>query len=355
MATLDRPLQSKTVPRLRDRPAGSVRFDLSAALLALWFVVGLFVDGWAHNHGKVDNTFFTPYHALLYSGILATGLFLGITQYRNIGKGHAFSRALPYGYNLSLVGVALFFVGGGFDLVWHSLFGFEANLSTLLSPSHLVLATAGFLILSGPLRSAWQRTKVAPTWANLLPVVIVLLLIISVMTFFTQFANGFSHASGYVGRFAPGDRSLYDILGVATALIPSAICMGVLLFALRRWSLPFGAITLILTINALAMMLMEWRDYDSYPFLLAAPLIAGLVGDVLLHTLKPSRNNAFALRVFAFAVPFLLSVTYFVLLITQVGIWWVVHMWLGVSFFAAVIGVFLSYLVLPPAIPSEDD
>jgi len=154
MATLDRPLQSKTVPRLRDRPAGSVRFDLSAALLALWFVVGLFVDGWAHNHGKVDNTFFTPYHALLYSGILATGLFLGITQYRNIGKGHAFSRALPYGYNLSLVGVALFFVGGGFDLVWHTLFGFEANLSTLLSPSHLVLATAGFLILSGPLRSA---------------------------------------------------------------------------------------------------------------------------------------------------------------------------------------------------------
>jgi len=268
----------------------------------------------------------------------------------------AFMEAHPeLAINLVLTDEFSDIVGGGFDLVWHSLFGFEANFSTLLSPSHLVLATAGFLILSGPLRSAWQRTKVAPTWANLLPVVIVLLLIISVMTFFTQFANGFSHASGYVGRFAPGDRSLYDILGVATALIPSAICMGVLLFALRRWSLPFGAITLILTINALAMMLMEWRDYDSYPFLLAAPLIAGLVGDVLLHTLKPSRNNAFALRVFAFAVPFLLSVTYFVLLITQVGIWWVVHMWLGVSFFAAVIGVFLSYLVLPPAIPSEDD
>src|SRR3954462_3862284 len=170
MATLNRSLQSKSLSSTRERPAGSVRFDLSAALLALWFVVGLFVDGWAHNHGKVDSTFFTPYHALLYSGILATGLFLGITQFRNIGKGHAFSRALPYGYNLSLIGVALFFFGGGFDLLWHTLFGFEASMATLLSPSHLVLATAGFLIMSGPLRSAWQRSKVAPTWGNLLPV-----------------------------------------------------------------------------------------------------------------------------------------------------------------------------------------
>jgi hypothetical protein len=187
----------------------------------------------------------------------------------------------------------------------------------------------------------------------LLPVVITLLLIISVMTFFTQFANGFSHADGYVGRFPPGDRTLYDILGVTTALLPSAITIGVLLFALRRWSLPFGAVTLILGVNALAMMLMEWRNYDSYPILLAAPVIAGLVGDVLLHTLKPSPENPFALRIFAFAVPFALNVIYFVLLITTVGIWWVIHMWLGVSFFAAVIGVFLSYLVLPPALPKE--
>ena len=46
---------------------------------------------------------------------------------------------------------------------------------------------------------------------------------------------------------------------------------------------------------------------------------------------------------------------YFVLLITRVGIWWVIHMWLGVSFFAAVIGVFLSYLALPPALPEGED
>ena len=91
-----------------------------------------------------------------------------------------------------------------------------------------------------------------------------------------------------------------------------------------------------------------------YWFLMIAPLAAGLVGDGLLRRLKPSRENPLALRVFSFAVPFVLLVTYFLLLITSAGIWWVVHMWLGVSFFGAVIGVFLSYLVLPPALPQEE-
>lgn len=347
MAT--RTLDSATAEAARE----GVGFDLRAALLALWFMIGLYIDGWAHNHGAVDNTFFTPYHALLYSGILANGLYLGIAQYRAIGRGRSFSRALPHGYNLSLIGVALFFAGGAFDLVWHSIFGFEANLSVLLSPAHLVLATSGFLILTGPLRAAWRRTRTAPTWANLFPVVLSLAMILSVMTFFTQFTSPFSHASGFVGRFPRGDRGEMDTLGVATVLLPIAMTMGVLLFGLRRWTLPFGAVTLILTLNAAAMLLMMWREMRPYWFVILAPLAAGLVGDGLLWRLKPSQAKPFGLRVFAFAVPFALYTIYFILLIWQSGIWWPVHMWLGVSFFAAVIGVFLSYLVMPPSPPLE--
>ncbi len=335
-----------------ERPAGSVRFDLAVTLLGLWFMIGLFVDGYAHNHGAVDNTFFTPFHALLYAGILAVGLFLGIAQYRNIGKGYAFSRALPYGYTMSLIGVALFFVGGFFDMIWHSIAGFEANLSTLLSPAHLLLATAGFLILSGSLRAAWRRVNAAPTWSNLLPVVITLLMIASLLTFFTQFSNAFAQASGFVGRSSRG--GVYDAAGVAAILFPAGIVSGVLIFALRRWRLPFGAVTLILTINAAAMMLVQWHDTQSYAYVILAPLIAGVVGDLLLRQFPPSRENPLALRVFAFAVPFVLFLTYFLLLIARAGIWWQIHMWLGVTFFAAVIGVFLSYLAQPPALPEEN-
>ncbi len=333
----------------------TVSFDLRAALLALWFMIGLYVDGWAHNHGAVDNTFFTPYHALLYSGIFANGLYLGIAQYRGVSRGRPFSRALPYGYNFALIGVALFFAGGAFDLAWHSLFGFEANLSVLLSPAHLILATSGFLILSGPLRAAWQRTQTAPTWANLLPVVLALAQILSLLTFFTQFTNPFAHANDFAGRFPAGDRGEMDTLGVATVLIPTALTMGVLLFGLRRWTLPFGAVTLILTLNAAGMMLMLLGRMRPFGFVILAPLAAGLIGDGLLRLLRPSRAKPLALRVFACAIPFALNVIYFLLLIATRGVWWPVHMWLGVSVFAAVTGLLLSYLALPPALPEEMD
>ena len=36
--------------------------------LSAWLVGGFFLDGWAHTHGKVDQSFFTPWHAVLYSG-----------------------------------------------------------------------------------------------------------------------------------------------------------------------------------------------------------------------------------------------------------------------------------------------
>ena len=52
-------------------------------------------------------------------------------------------------------------------------------------------------------------------------------------------------------------------------------------------------------------------------------------------------------------MPFVLFLSYFLLLIARAGIWWELHKWLGVTFFAAVTGVFLSYLAQPPALPEE--
>jgi hypothetical protein len=35
-------------------------FDWIATLLSLTFLGGVYLDGWAHSHGRVDDTFFTP-------------------------------------------------------------------------------------------------------------------------------------------------------------------------------------------------------------------------------------------------------------------------------------------------------
>jgi hypothetical protein len=45
---------------------GSRRFDWAVAGLSAWLIGGLYLDDWAHSHGKVGDVFFTPWHAILY-------------------------------------------------------------------------------------------------------------------------------------------------------------------------------------------------------------------------------------------------------------------------------------------------
>jgi hypothetical protein len=94
------------------------------ALSSAWFVTGLYLDGWAHTH-ELPDTFFTPWHGVIYSGFLIAALFLVTTFVRQRLR----NQAMPTGYSLSLIGAGLFLVGGVADLIWHTYLGIEANLS----------------------------------------------------------------------------------------------------------------------------------------------------------------------------------------------------------------------------------
>ena len=182
---------TQTAARIEGYPAGGLRFDWMAAFLSTLFMGGLFIDGWAHNHGKVDQSFFTVWHFLFYSAFGMAALFLGYNTWRNVNKGYTFRQALPRGYWLSLVGVVVFAVGGVGDLIWHTLFGIEANTEALLSPTHLILAVGMALIWSGPIRSAWNRLapNSTPGWRQAGPMIVAVTLVLALLMFFTQFAH----------------------------------------------------------------------------------------------------------------------------------------------------------------------
>jgi hypothetical protein len=175
-----------------ERPAGSRRLDWSAAVLGLWLMLGMFLDGFAH-HNLLESleTFFTPWHGILYSGFLALAGFILFHQVRNMLNGYPWNRALPAGYSLALIGIALFGLGGLGDLIWHTLFGVEEGVEALLSPTHLLLAAGGLLLTTGPLRAGLRRFADAPKpgWKNLAPALLSALLFLSVLTFFTEYAN----------------------------------------------------------------------------------------------------------------------------------------------------------------------
>src|SRR5262252_11193077 len=85
-----------------------VMVGLSAAVAA-----GAHVDSWAHGHVAATlETFFTPWHALLYASLAATMAFLVVCAAWTGARPWEWARALPDGYALSLAGCVLFGIGG---------------------------------------------------------------------------------------------------------------------------------------------------------------------------------------------------------------------------------------------------
>jgi len=81
---------------------------------------------------------------------------------------------------------------------------------------------------------------------------------------------------------------------------------------------------------------------------------AGLIGDLLLWRLKPSTTRPTAFRIFAFAVPTILYLLYFLDLLLTQGISWSIHLWLGSAVMAGMVGFLISYLLIPPPEPLQE-
>jgi len=170
-------------------------------ILMAWLLAGAYLDVWAHNHLSGLDSFFTPWHAVLYSGYFALAIFLGVPVLYNLTRGYPISRSLPDGYLVSLLGVGMFLLGGVGDLIWHTLFGVERHFEVALSIPHLTLKFSALLIACGPLSAAWRRTAVEETrgWSALWPTVLTAAFVLSGLTYFTGLADPFVYPWAMVG------------------------------------------------------------------------------------------------------------------------------------------------------------
>ena len=326
--------------------AGSLRFDWMMIAVCTWLVTGLYADAWAHNHLPIDN-FFTPWHATLYSGLFAVALFLAGTFVRNRLRGYTTLQAMPPGYELSLLGVILFFFCGIGDLLWHLAFGIEKNIDGALSPTHIGIVIAAVLIVSGPFRAAWRHSNAGSkqSFLHLLPMLLSLTYILSVITVIAQFAHPFVFLWPI---YSQQDPFTIQSLAVVSILFQTGLLVGLILLTIRRWALPFGSFTLVFTLNIALLSFMQ----DNYVLIIVAAL-AGLTADVLYVWLKPSVTRPGELRLFALAVPVVLYLLYFLVLKLTYGVNWTIHLWLGTTFVAGIVGFLLSFLLVPPRVPED--
>ena len=326
-------------------------FDWLMVLLSAIFVGGVYLDGWAHNHDKVDQSFFTPWHAFFYAGFLLTAAALVSTVLLNRSRGYNLADAIPNGYRASLAGLFVFAAGGVGDLAWHTAFGIEEDIEALFSPTHLLLGLGIVLLVTGPLRAAWNATGRSATWRSLGPALLSASLLISVFTFFMLFAHPVTQV--IAGRFHRHFNNDVGIVAGMLGLIATAtLLVGPVLLLLRRWRLPFGSLTLIWGLNTLAMTIIDFEE-DRQIWMGGAMLAAALLCDLLLLRLRPNADRSGPLRIFAFAAPALLFAAYFAALMATEGTLWSIHLWSGSIFLTGIAGLLLSFLIAPPALPEE--
>jgi hypothetical protein len=329
---------------------GGLRFDWLISVLNVIFLGGLYLDGWAHNHDRTDETFFTVWHAIFYSGFLLIALLLAGTMWVNRRRDTAWKNVLPQGYSLSLLGILIFAAGGVGDLLWHEIFGVEAGFDALFSPSHLVLGMGLGLVITGPLRAVWSRPGQRLSWVTGGPALISLTAFISLLTFFTMGAHPL--ASNIAGARHDYDSRMGEIAGVGSLLVTTAILMGPLLLGIRRWWLPPGSLVLVLGINTVVMAVVNWH-HDYTLWLMLAMLAAVLVAEGVRLRMEPLMSKMGAFHGFAALLPFLLMGSYFIAMLSIEGTDWSVHLWTGTVTEAGIVGWLLSYLVVPPPMPVE--
>lgn len=323
----------------------SLRRQAITVAAGAWVVLGVFVDGWAHFNRPGLETFFTPWHALLYSGaaVLFGWLLLPAAQVTRRDRVWAGAAA------------AIFTVGGLGDLVWHQAFGVEAGLSALVSPTHLLLLLGGLIGLTAPVREL--RNRRLDGFRAALPVLGAVTLATALGAFFLLYVSPFAAdaptvAVSSIPEGAPGHQEAEApaIAGLAAYLVGTVIIVVPLLVLRLRRLFPFGTITVVVTtIAALSTGVTEFEQ----PAAPLAALTAGLAADLIVRAGRRFADSVELLLIGA-VVPLVLWGAQLGALGLTAEVRWPAELVIGVLVLSTMFGAALALLAVPRPSPLND-
>lgn len=313
--------------------------DLVAAVFGLLVVAAVYFDGRAHVLDLADS-FFTPWHAALYGGLLLLIAWLAVISRRAATRyGHHRLGVIPAGYGLAISGAALFAVGGVVDMIWHQIFGVEFGIDALLSPAHLVLFVGGVLLLSGPIRAFRLRT-IPLSLLTRLPPTLAVLGITAIAAFSLSFLSGFvTDSATFAVLRAPEGTDAHIMsesiaaTGLASYVITSLVVVVPLSYLIRVRLAALGtAILLVTSVALLASVLMNFQEMGT----VIAALVAGALVDVVLRALRRLDASLRAQElVLATLLPLLLWSGQILVTDMEQGVLWSVEMVTGAVILSA--------------------
>jgi hypothetical protein len=329
----------------------SLPFDYAVGICGVWIASGFFLDAWAHGHVPVES-FFTPYHAVFYSGMAAMLLVLAGFAVRNRLRGSRWSDCVPVPYRMALLGVPIFIVAGIGDMLWHRMLGVEEGVDALLSPTHQGLGLGIFFLSSGPIRSVLADRARSTTLARQFPLVLGLATWLILLHFGTAYA--FDPAAGRTNAPPPITPFSSDYLtalaigyykvsiGVLVAIFQSIVMTGLALWIVSRLRARFGTFTLLYLIGNVPAALAFTNHTPLLTVTVVQSLAAGLTADALVARYDPAPERMRAFLWFAAIVPATYMGVYLLATIATDGIWWDWNVALGAWIWTAVSGFALG-------------
>ena len=314
----------------------------------VWNLIGLCLDGWAHRHRPELETFFTPWHAVFYTGFTGAAAWLGWMTIRRRRSAPSLRASIPDGYGLAVAGLGLFAVGAIGDGFWHTIFGIETGIDALLSPTHLMLLVGMLAGITAPIRSAWRgsSTTTDTSFKSFLPVTLSASIATTGIAFFHLYVNGFSNWSMQF-EYIPNESEVQAGFGIFAVMASTIILLFPLLLLARRWNPPAGTFTVLFTIVG---VFMAGLDAFAFPWQVIAPFVGGLTADFALRAPLPSRRHRIWFTGATVPVTMWLVSTLAIHLAWTVA--WPPDLWLGVIVMASLAGFSLAVLAYPPAVPS---
>jgi hypothetical protein len=351
-----RPAQRSSITQqtmLEQRAGRSLALDYAVGICGVWVSSGFFLDAWAHGHVPVE-TFFTPYHAVFYSGMLAMIVVLAVVAAGDRRRGLPWNRVLPPPYRLAVLGVPIFIGAGIGDMLWHRAFGLEEGVDALLSPTHQIIGLGVFFLASGPIRSVLADREGSRTFLRQLPLAFGLATWLTLAHFGTAYAfdpaGALADAPPPIAPFTPAYLTALSIgyykisLGVLVVIFQSALVSGFALWWVSRIRPAPGLLTTFYVLGTFAAAAAFTNQSALLTITIAQALLTGILADVLVLRYDPRPDRARALRWFAAVVPMTYSGIYLIGSSLTGGLWWDWNVALGAWIWSGVTGFALSLL-----------
>jgi hypothetical protein len=322
----------------------SQRDDLIGVLFGLSLVGGVLADAWAHTNILASlESFFTPWHALLYGGFAGTAAWTWWVAFRRRrANARWWANAWPAGYKLGAIGSLIFLVGGAADMFWHQIFGIETSLRITMSPSHMMLAAGGALVLTSQMRSWWAsgegglRAVTGVLSAGLGTMMGTIL--IAGMTG----ANTIAPTREYVNVTGGGASTTGAAQGIQAYMVGTLVILIPVLLMLRRRSTPFVATGVA---GVIGVFLMVQRQFPMPLSAALVGMIAGaIIADVIVYRLDLHRgfDAPTRLPIAGAIIAGLIWAGHLIGLQIGAGIRWPVELWVGVVVLTSVLGLILG-------------